>query len=479
MNDPRVELVSKIAGESGNLPALVADLDRTEIAIRTSRHHGVLGLSIANLISRLTPRVRVELEAPASSSTFVDEMALKFTRALPEFGSSPSKRRLTVDVGLGGPNADLYVSADAWNMRLSGRPHQTLHGEGPAVVASSALAAGELFRRVVPIPGTHLGGGDVLEWNLIDYTLSIVPHQNPRGPVSATCYGAGSVGSSIAYCLILSNASGSVTFVDADSLKSRNRLRYPLWIRPSESGTKVGWLQRHSTPYLSFVGVCRSAAEHIHTQEEATRLAVSAVDTVSARRDIADALARRTLNIGVDALQFHVSLHGFSDGLACVYCPYVDLGDQVNEEAMYARLTGLPPARVAELLAGATLGSADLAIMIDLGRVGQGDASELMGGRIQDAARLRLYAQANVSLGQETFAISAPFVSALAGAIVGAELLKSGAALESCALDRRVDVDMSGFPTGFQSRPPQDSSGRCLCRDPLRVGQYQSLWGPR
>jgi hypothetical protein len=139
---------------------------------------------------------------------------------------------------------------------------------------------------------------------------------------------------------------------------------------------------------------------------------------VAARRDIVDALAHTALNAGVDGLRFHVSRHRFGDGLACLYCPYVDTEAALGEPEVYQLLTGLPAARVHKLLGGAPLNQDDVARMVDNGRLPPGaDTGELEGGRIQDVARVRLYGQAQVRLGDGPLAVSAPFVAALAGSI--------------------------------------------------------------
>lgn len=96
-------------------------------------------------------------------------------------------------------------------------------------------------------------------------------------------------------------------------------------------------------------------------------------------------------------------------------------------------------------------------------------------GRLQDLARGRLYAQAAVIASEGGLGLSAPYVSGLAGSILASEVLKTGP-LTSQRLVGRVDVDMSGFPTGFQSSPSRDLSGRCLCYSTARRKGYDELW---
>jgi hypothetical protein len=281
------------------------------------------------------------------------------------------------------------------------------------------------------------------------------------------------------YALLLANATGRLTMVDPDRLSWRNRLRYPLWL-DAVRRPKVSWLQEVTAgSQLTVCGQEEPAATFIRDMPDAPRLVAAAVDNVTARRDIIDALAHTSLNAGVDGLRFHVSRHRFGDDLACLYCPYVDTEAALDEADVYQHLTGLPARRVHELLAGAPLTHADLTRMVATGRLPAGtDTNELEGGRIQDVARARLYGQAHVRLGVARLAVSAPFVAALAGSILAAELQKAGGATAAFQLDRRVDVDCSGFPTGFGSRPPGDRSGRCLCHDLFRLEAYRDRWGP-
>jgi hypothetical protein len=278
------------------------------------------------------------------------------------------------------------------------------------------------------------------------------------------------------YALLLGGAQGQVHFVDPDRLTTRNRMRYPLWIEDA-AGPKANWVENVArTSGLRVTADQLTAAEYGRISDSPTELAIAAVDTVQGRRDVTDILARSTLNAGVDGLQMHVSRHGFSDGYACLYCPYLDTGEALDQAAVYTELSGLSRVRVAELLAGQSLTEVDLRLMRESGRLSIGRDDELLGGRLQDLARLRLYAQAALPVNNEVLAVSAPFVSALAGAILAAEVQKSTPILASYQMNRRVDIDCAGLPTGWQSAPEADATGRCLCQDDFRRRAYRTMW---
>jgi hypothetical protein len=478
--DARHELLTGLS--STDSESATHKLDSVRIVVQAADAHVSLGLSIVNLLARLVPNVALETRAtedvdlpvfgcggpPALAANIVESVC-------PRAALEPTKT-VRLAVGETAVGANLYVSSSAWSLRLGRTPHQPLTGTGPATVAASALAAAETIRAVVPdLPGRRLDD-ETFTWNLLDYQCTLAPNELPLAPVAAVCFGGGSVGSSVIYSLLLGGGSGEVVVVDPDKLTARNRIRYPALVHP-RSSPKADWLQDlcAHTP-LHVTGQTMTAREFIRTAGP-IELAISAVDTAQARREVADALAKQALNVGVAADQFHVSRHGFADGLACVYCGYVDLGEPKNEADVYADITGLSVDRASKLLAGESLSCDDVDQLVAAGSIATHERAEFEGARLVDVARQRLYAEV-VPTGHAQTPMAAPYVSALAGAIVAAEMQK-GLQASPYWLDRRIDIDCSGLPTGFQSRPLQDRSGRCLCASQFRVNAYRSMWLPR
>ena len=476
--DPRIALLSDLRANRA-AAELLGRFDSTAVVIETDPGHADLALSIANLAARLWSNVRVigqatPITVPVFGSGPVSDVADRLVRAVRLGTPTKPLTQLVVAVGASAAPADLYVTADGWSVRLSGTATSALDATpGPATTAAAALAVAELFRLTIPeMPGVRLGTR-TFDWNLVDYGLSAARTNPDFVPVEATCFGAGSVGSSFVLSMLLAGAEGDIYVVDDDLLQARNRLRYPLWIGPRR-GPKVEWIADVTSGSALRVHPRHTqAADYIDLLDNPPRLAIAAVDSAEARRDVADALARETLNAGVGGLRFHVSRHGFDDGYACVYCPYLDVEAPMSQADVYLELSGLDRGRVAQLLSGSRLSEADIGRMASTGRLDSDDAADLVGGRLEDVARARLYAAAAVP-GLADAAVSAPFVSALAGAILAAETLKT--ASPDLLLDRRVDVDLSGWPTGLTSRPSQDSTGRCLCSSAHRQSAYRESW---
>lgn len=478
MSDPRAELVQRL-GTKSSVQETLRRMESVELQLDVSSESAALGLSTANLCARLFPNVSIgadfDVDVPLFGAGAIDAITYQLVRTVRV--SEPRKPEHVVAIGIGTTTSgqSLYCSAGVWNIRLSREPHEVLRGVGPAVAAASAIAAAQITRDVLPeIGGVQLQGS--WEWNLLTYALGCVEDEPEASPVDFTLFGGGSVGSSVIYSLLLSEASGHVVAVDSDKLIRRNRLRYPLWTR-AEGGRKVDWLREvtQSSP-LAVAPTFGSVASYVSTMTDPLALAVSALDNVTARRDVVDALAETTLDSGVDGLQFHVSRHSFGDGLACAYCDYVDAGELMDQASVYSSMSGLSEERVRALLAGELLSGEDLKLVRE--RTGITDSlDEYEGARLHDLVRARLYAQAQALVGDAVIAISAPYVSALAGAVLASEVQKTSQQLSSYQLDRRIDIDCSGYPTGFVTRRAQDTSGRCLCASDFRLREYRSTWG--
>jgi hypothetical protein len=477
-DDPRFEALISLSADAS---AVAHELDHASVIIRTNQKHALLGIATANLLVRLIPSVEVlcegvdgEVSLPVFGTGAVAEIAHRVVERARLVAPKRTQQTLTISTSGEDNGADLHVSASAWSVTIGRTPLPLPSTRGPAITAASALIAAEAVRHLVSrLPGRRIGSGQFV-WNLLDYRCTVAPHEPHATSVDAVCFGGGSVGSSAVYALLLGGSRGSIVVVDPDRLTHRNRVRYPMLLGDCHEA-KTSWLEAvcRGTD-LSLTGRSMTVAQFVSEYDERIPVAVAAVDSASARRDVADALARETLNAGVAGQQFHVSRHGFNDGFACVYCGYLDVGSPLDETNVYVQMTGLRPDQVRSLLDGATLSLSHIEALIARGLVSAHERGEFEGARLQDVVRRRAYAQAELSIDGEVISIAAPYVSALAGAVLAAELQKAKS--PQWWLNRRVDIDCSGYPTGLQSRPTQDRTGRCLCRDTFRQNAYRDMW---
>jgi hypothetical protein len=178
----------------------------------------------------------------------------------------------------------------------------------------------------------------------------------------------------------------------------------------------------------------------------------------------------------VHGLRLHVQREHCFDEFACPNCDYVDEGDPITQVQVVSDLTGLEVARAAELIQGAQLTDADLAVVVRAGRLTAVAAGGLVGRRLQDLLG-RLYAEATVPVGTgDPVRVSAPFVSWISGTLLAAEIAKASIGVP--LVERRLDLDMSGIPSGAVGRRRRDTSGRCTCASPWRRRAASHLYGP-
>lgn len=485
MNDPRVDLGSQLTGAAAEqcLDALDSVRPIVRLGKELSEPTATAAAALVHLIGRLHPHVVVDGDATLGSNPWRSSTVADTYDVVPRPIATREPGHDIV-IGIGDvPDADLWVGGDDWTAAVADEPLDAL-GRHTALGlhAAAAIAAAEVLKRqLAPLGLVQASPVPSMIWNLIDYrtgAAGLAEEANATAPPLAVI-GAGSIGSSVAGLLAATGPGGEVALVDADEFDpQRNPYRYPAATKAT-SGLKTAWL----ASILSESGW--RATSHDCPVADWTRsrpepgfdgVVVSSVDRVDARADVADVLARTTLSVGVSGLAFHVECEHPADDLACPYCQYLAVGTPMSQLAVYEAQTGIPMVRIAELLDGGRLEDRDIEVSVAAGRIHSDRAHELVGRRFEDLVR-RAYAQATVrTVGGDTIAVSAPSVSWLAAVIVVAEIRKLEKVLP--ALDRRVDVDLSGIPTGMTRRVGRDRSGRCLCANPFRTRVARRLYDP-
>lgn len=284
---------------------------------------------------------------------------------------------------------------------------------------------------------------------------------------------------SSAAALLMNVIPGRAVVVDPDAFDAaRNPYRYPAAV-DTTTGSKSLWVAT----------LLRETGWEVEHQESTIGtwvtnqpapgfdgIVISSVDNATGRADVADVLARTTLSGGVHGLALHIQREHSYDGYACPNCDFVDLGAPITQVQAVADMTGLELVRAAELIEGALLTERDLHTTVAAGRIAAAD--DLVGHRLADLIG-RLYAEATVDTdAAEPVRVSAPFVSWITGTLLAVEVAKATCGLDM--IDRRVELDMSGVPTGAVSRRDRDPSGRCTCASPWRrraaARMYNEHW---
>jgi hypothetical protein len=516
MDDPRLRLLG--AAEAADASRLLAALDTVRPIITVPpglpRPAAGAALTLVALLSRLFPHVQVEGYAQAGPNPWgITDVAdaLDWFRAVRPVPTTAPGTDVTVSLGIppGGRGKDpmLGIGGGDWTARLAGEfqplddpPGVLRHGLG--LHAAACLAANELLKaalvplgmRALILPASDgTSRGDPLVWNLIDYRRVPAPLADTgAGRVQRLrllLAGAGSVGTSVAGMLAFCpGLTGEAIAVDPEDFDlARNPFRYPALVG-GETGAKATW----AASLLGNAGWDAKPGEGDIGIWNATQsgpgfdgIMVSSVDDLIARFDVADVLAREVISVGVGGLAFHIQRERLGDGWACPYCEYVPGAPALTQAHVIAAQVGLPLERIIALqIPRAALTTADLETCTAAGKISPETAARLVGHRLADLVA-GAYAEAAIAPAGTpgepgrpgAVAVAAPQVSWLTGVITAAEMVKTAFGLP--ALDRRVDVDLSGLPPGFTRRVKADASGRCACASGVRRRWVVNLYGGR
>jgi hypothetical protein len=495
MSDPRLRFATGIANGSAD-GAILEELDRVRPLIGVAPGLDPIASTavgmLFSMLTRLFPHTEIEGDAPMGpnpwSVAHLSELPARLASARPSPTRAPD-RDIVIGVGeyAGGT---LWMGGGDWTAEVGRSPQPISAGRfGIGLHAAAVLVAAEISKLVLgPLGMRHVSFGDSLTWNLWDYRLQPAPATpvSALQPLRVVWFGTGSVGtSSIGVTTSVAGLVGKADIVDADSFDpSRNPFRYPA-IVGDEVGAKVEWAKRALRGAgWDASGSQVNVASWVRAQNEPglPGIAVSSVDRVDGRLQVADALIGTYLSVGVDGMALHIQREQTYDEFACPYCDFVSVDPPMSRIDLVAAQVKLPPARVAKLLLeGEPLSPEDIAMATQAGAIAPDGADELIGRRIDDLIR-RAYADVAIPQEQDVppATVTAPYVSQMGGVLITAELLKAALGVEG--INRRYDLDLSGVPMEGVARRPRDASGNCICASPHRhrwaARMYGGQWNP-
>lgn len=488
MTDPRLSIRGRVAGPNAERVAEALDQIRPVVRVGDGLHPAAAAAigGLYSMLARVHPHTILAGDAAMGPNPWgVDTLAALPDRLIPCRPTPASNPVADIVIGAGTDigGAELWLGGDDWTALTGHHPAPLTPREHAfGVHAAAALTAAEVMKRTLgPLGMMNVPMTEPLVWNLLDYRLAAagsIPTPIHR-TLDVVLFGAGSVGSSTAGLLVCDpGTSGTVVVVDPDSFDpARNSYRYPA-STGAEGGPKPDWVAGLlSKAGWTASGSCRRVADWTRSQEAPgwAGIAVSSVDRVDGRLDVADVLAHTTVSVGVAGLALHAQVEHCFDEFACPYCDFAGEAAPMTRIQARAQQVGLSPARVAQLdLDDTVLEPDDVAAAVAAGRVRAEQADQLVGRRLDDLIR-RVYAEATVpAAGEEPAAVTAPYVSWMGGLLAAAELAKASRGL--LPLDRRVDLDLSGVPLGVQSRRPRDQAGTCICSSPKRRAWASRLY---
>lgn len=490
MIDDRVTLGRALLPGAGD--AVLEALDRTVIRIRLAEGIRVGADEAAGLYSlvNLAGRLFAHLELAIPDGHPVDlgifgrgELAAILeqlrVRVSPPPAAEPTSS-FELCWGCSPEGAGLSLDGAGWSWSLGPEyvpvPRAVAPPLGPLFVACLAVAQ-TMLRLLAPLGmAGHLTTG--VTGNLLTYGSGPAPTEVESRDADlppTSLLGAGSVGSSAVHAALLAGLKGGpLDLVDPDEWSERNRLRCPVLVE-LPSGSKAEWvadLARQGGLAARAHEKDVNAYVNAFAEPPAMDLVVVSVDNVEGRRDAVDVLARTTLNIGVSGLHIQIARHDFLGPNGCAYCQYVDTAPALSGAAEFAAMLRIPVERVVAILNGdGRISAADAALLSQRFPENPPNA----GTRLEDLRR-RLYAEAAVPVQGDNVGVSAPHVSAAAGVLALAEMIKhQDHRLHPFRLANRYDLDLSGEPPGHTRSTARDRSGRCLCYSPFRRRAWATL----
>ena len=294
--------------------------------------------------------------------------------------------------------------------------------------------------------------------------------------------GVGAVGSAAIYALAhLEDLHGVLNVIDNEKVEDGNLNRYVLMRRRDINRFKVdvasAALERgevHTAPHPD------AFSRYVKTHGADVNLLLSPVDTEEGRRALAKTLPRRVINAATGGTTVTVSTHGFNDGNACLHCLYPVREKGQRREEVMAKDMGLSLELIVDLVQSNAPIDAQLVAEIERNRgVEAGRWADNIGAPIDSFYRKTVCGDAQLRVSDANVIAPLSFISASAGILLAAELVKAGHPLLSkWKLDNYFRLDTLHLPNpAFRRLLPQDRSGQCICRDRDYIDVYLNKYG--
>ena len=241
--------------------------------------------------------------------------------------------------------------------------------------------------------------------------------------------GVGAVGSAAIYALAhVDECRGILHLIDNEKVDESNLNRYVLMRRRDRECWKVdvacealGRTAIRTVPYRD------AFARYITEYGADVELLLSPVDSEEGRRGLAKTLPHRVINAATGGTTVTVSTHGFNDGKACLHCLYPVALNHASREDIMAAEMGLPPETVRELVqTNAPIGAGLVAQIEENRGVERGRWAGNVGAQINSFYVRAVCGDAELSLPHTNVIAPLSFISASAGIVLAAELIKHG-----------------------------------------------------
>jgi molybdopterin/thiamine biosynthesis adenylyltransferase len=454
---------------------------------------------LARLAARLYPRVQVvSLEGASSLSSELKTVMRAINPAI-EF-SEPNSDDLNVAVIVGKTtfpaDVPLYIGSDRWIAKISAKkPVGSRKSENPfGAGAAACIGMANVFRAVF---------ADRLERSTLDEnaTFSLLNFETGKKaangdlPAKASIglvqlVGVGAIGNAFVWALSrLRGVEGELHLIDHEAIELANLQRYVLARLDDENAVKVELAVKEfagskikAMPFpLKWADYVAQIGHHSFEQ-----VAV-ALDSAPDRVQVQGSLPRRIINSWTQEGALGISRHGFDDDAACLACLYLPTGTTRNEDEIVAgelKLVGEQNVRrVREMLFhGQPVGEGFVQEIATLTGVSM-DALLPFANLPLRAFRQRAICGNALMRAQDgggaDVEVPMAFQSAMAGVMLAAETVASGAGLRSIEPATRSVMNlMRRLPARITTPVLKGTSGaaKCICEDPDYRDAYRAKY---
>ena len=362
-----------------------------------------------------------------------------------------------------------------------------LPGTGEGVIGSlyaATMGAAQVMLHVLEKAGAQYKPMAGFQFSLLDHLPFGVDSSTPKPAriPDAHLIGVGAVGSAAVYTLAhLDDIDGTLHLIDNETIERPNLNRYVLARRRDIGGWKVDVsaeaLRNSAIRTEPFRGAFSS---YTAACGDIVNLLLSPVDSEEGRRRLAKELPRRVLNAATGGTTVTISTHGFADGKACLHCLYMPDPNRESPEETIANDMGLSLDLIQRLVATNASLDAELVSEIERNRgANPGRWADHVGLPVHSFYAKAVCGDAQIHLPTANVIAPLSFISAAAGIMLAAELVKAGnPELRRWSLDNYFRVDTLRQPNpGFRQTRTQEMSGRCICQDPDYLAVYSEKYG--
>jgi hypothetical protein len=393
-------------------------------------------------------------------------------------------------LGIGAPptlaaSRSTFVTFNGWLAGLEEAADGTELGVFGALLAA-CYGTAQTFLHAVNAAGGRQRPMKPFRLSLLDYGCGSTNAATPQHVDirEAHLVGVGAIGSAFVYSLgHIPTVGGKMHLIDNDRASASNLQRYALMRDRDVGGFKTDVAAEILRPRgLQAISYPVSFKDYVAAHTYDVDLLISPVDSEAARRYLASCLPRSVLNAATGQSTVTLSRHGFADGGACLNCLYLQPRAYISTEQRLATDLGLPLAEVVDLLAANRPIDEDIVRRVERHRgAEEGTFRDWVGQHVQSFYQRAVCGEATVQTANGTLSAPLSFISATAGVLLAAELVKSSVPeILRFTLDNYFRVDTLHSPNpSFRERRMQDPTHECICWDRDYIETYREKYSAK